>query len=576
MLYLAFQAAAVALIYAFVRTVEGGTLPAPLDRLGTIEGTSGELVIMTVAVVGSFLAGHLAIYRARILAVDAAVALEERCGRRVVAAYSRLPDLMRPAANKDLAEIGIRQLAFTDPRYCGLIIRLIVLGIPLAVALMGALVALTAIDPELTAVIVLAGVVLFLPQYPANVQAAKATRRWQSLRAPALRRLLDTIADLRGDGTVLAPDARLLNRLFDDKAVAGMRHAYGDRLKALEVGTLVTQVGMIVLTGAVVFWIGSQAVSGSVDWALLVSYVTVLRVATSSLVGLARTTTGIARLYPQAQELTRFLQEVESPAAGGPVVAGGWALRVAFGRGSRAAAEHYRAGDRIAVIPAFPGVDDPIAALGAAAILEPTAAGDHAASETTSSTSVSGAVARVGFGPLSDDAPMGAALNLPDDVDATALGDALKGLGADTVFAETTRHLVDGLALSRRPDPGASHDLNPTATALLEMAAARLRGAVLIVLDSEAIAPIARQAPEVLDRLGAGNVLAITYRAIDTLPDHGEAVAFVCRNGALVSCVPLGAAGDLDPWPGVQSAVRKARRIKGVAGGQPDDIDLED
>ncbi|MEQ8964372.1 MAG: hypothetical protein RID91_00985 [Azospirillaceae bacterium] len=574
-LYLGFQAAAVAVIYAFVRTVQGGPLPGPLARLGTLEGTSGELLVMTAAVIASFLAAHLAIYRARILAVDAAERFEDRCGRLALAAASRLPDLARPAANRELMETGIRQLAFTCPRYCGLIVRLIVLGIPLAVALVGALAGMTVIDAGLTAVIVLAGLTLFMPQYPANVRAAKATRRWQELRMPALRRLLDTVGDLRATGIAADADDPRLERLFGDGAVAGSRLAYAGRLKALEAGTLATQVGMILLTGAVVFWIGSRAISGAVDWALLVSYVTVLRVATSSFVGLARTTTGIARLYPQAQELTRFIQEVEKPVHDDRLLRGPWYLGVAVADKTSKKVFKFASGDRIALVAAFPGVDEPISALGAAASLKPAEAASSRSGLPGDAESISGAVARIGFSAPGDAMPLGAVLGLPSGVTAEDIKQSLSSLSAGTPFEVGACRLIE----ERRHEPATILGADVPSSdemILLEMAAARLRRAPLVILKSDAVEVITRAAPVLLDRLGDGRILAVSYRSIEDLPALGERAAFICRNGALVFGVSIEPGTGEHPPKAVLSAVEQARKIRGAAGATDTETDVDE
>lgn len=322
------QALAVGVLFGYVRLMEG-TNPVQLLNIPTDWLRSRYGLLVFVASVAMLLAlNHLTLYRIRVTAIDWACSIEIYCGRLALSLAARLPDLTRPVPTAKAVDFELRTLILANARYCGLTIRLIVLSLPNLVALVGSMVGLFLVDWAITCIIVVLGAVIFLFQYPANLKGASATRRFQASRPDAVKQIWAAIESLRLGASRSDVKARPYGDPYGTPAVNKSIEAYADRMRAIEVGTLATQMGTTLLIGAIILFIGDRVFTGDADWASLLAYVSLLRVASGNFSGLARYTTSMARLYPQVKEFVGFVNAFARPEPLDALKSRAWAIRI--------------------------------------------------------------------------------------------------------------------------------------------------------------------------------------------------------------------------------------------------------
>jgi ABC-type multidrug transport system fused ATPase/permease subunit len=306
------QAATVSSIFIYVRLLEKKIeLPGGLIQEDWVRSQYG---LISFVLVFCILLGlnYLAVYLIRIQAINLMREVEARFGRLALKYAAKLPNLFCKATSKRASNQELIKLMSRDTRYCGMTIRLMVLMVPAAVTLSGAFLAILYQDWVLSSFVIVASLIIFLLQYPVNLKGARATRRWHSSRPLALKVMSAAIRELRlGNSSKSAVNQEGTTDIYQNPSVIKSIDTYADRIKAIETGAIATQVGTTFIIALIILIIGNRALSGTVDWAFMISYITLLRLASGHFTSVARYTTSMARLYPQVLDFVNFISDVD-------------------------------------------------------------------------------------------------------------------------------------------------------------------------------------------------------------------------------------------------------------------------
>lgn len=571
------QAAAVALIYFYVGFMESGTAISALGLDPRWLAGQGGLVAM-VAVLGLCLgAGHLALYGVRMCAIAWGRDHEAQCARLVLARAATLPDLAQPDASARGTERGLREMLSMEARYCGLTLRLIVLTVPTLVGFIGAAAAMFVLEPAMTAVILAVGLGIFMFQYPATLRAAVATQRWRRARSKSLYLLLAEIERRRGHPPRPAAADWVPGGLQDQPTVIAAMDTYADRMRAIEFGTLTSQLGTTVLIVVIVLAMADVALEGAVAWSFLLAYLGLLRLAAGQISGFARQVSSMARLYPQVQNLVGFLQAPRAlPAAlHGPV----WCLHPGGGvSADPTVAAHFTAGAVVALAArrsATPPRPDLAIALGMTLAPGPVPAGAMPAAPGNPATA--GPVVLVRPGRLAAGLVPRRELGLDAKVTTALWRDSLVSLRAPASTEWADAESVGEPDLDR---PLAAA-LPPADEVRVQIAAALLRRATVIIIERDALAELGVAAADhtLVTRLCRDRLLVVEYAPASdgdaVLPDLGETVALICRGDQLETVVNLRHAAGRDTVTAVLASMPAGRNNPSAVADDVEDADFD-
>lgn len=565
------QVLAVGVIFQYVKLMEGsGSVPVANARLDWLHSHYGLLVF--VASVGVLLGfNHLTLYRVRIMAINWARDTETYCGRLALALAARLPDLSRPAATARATDRELRSLLMVSVRYSGMTVRLMVLSLPTVIALAGSVLGLLIVDWAITCAIVALGAVIFLFQYPASLKGANATRRWQALRPEQVKRTLAAIESMRLGSSPSDNTSRQPTDLYSEPTVIKSIDSYGDRMRAIEVGTLATQMSTTLLIAAIILFIGHRALTGDASWAVLVAYITLLRVASGSFSGLTRYVTSMARLYPQVQDFVGYVTAFAQAERPDLLRSRAWALRVKLsGDTSRSKAglsgfatiERARIAALVALDPRYAARPDFAVTVSSqicpSELPEQRPRATVVADDDNSWSGTSGAVSLIACGRMQTAASLRQALGLSDDhgsKDWRCALDELRHIRPDLTNDIDACTAAD---LERPWRPTVTADL---AGLIAQFAAALVRRASVVIVERDALETLGCRSAEdpLIIRLGRDSLIAIWYQrsqlGANGAPDFGEDYLLVCAGTEIKASVDLTARGSRAHLAAILSAI---------------------
>ena len=351
--------------------------------------------------------------------------------------------------------------------------------------------------------------------------------------------------------------------LYKEPSVAAAMDAYANRRRAIEAGTIATQMGTTLLIAAIILFIGDRVLTGDASWAHLVTYITLLRVASGNFSGIARRTTTMARLYPQVQDFVAFVHGVTRPAPPEHLESLAWALHIEVEEGANdnrsasSGAITIERGCLIAIVtrdPRWAARPDFAVAL-AAEVRRSQLSEDVASAAEPTAGSVDlgtgggtlGAVVLVACGRLQT---------------GTVTTREMLGLPADLTTQEW-RAALDEL---RRVRPDLGDDIDACAKAdldgqpgplaridrlglIAQIAAALVRRASVVILERDALKVLdCRSAADPLvGLLQRDRLVMIWYQADQVLrgcaPDYGEQTALVCAGTSIKVAIDLAEPG---------------------------------
>ncbi len=305
------QAGTVAVLYFYADALEQNRTVELVGRAFAARASFTFLWLAAGSALALIVLGAAANYVSRSQAISLGRWYEETCGKRAFTLATRLPDLRARAASRLAHEGGIRQIAQGDARYCGMAVRIISYAMPALINFAVSVVAMAVIDPQLTAIIAGLATVIFLFQYPANLRAAKFSSAWENHRSPALAEFLSLLHQVKSAPAPIDTEAPALRRIYEKGSLTRTLDAFWARLRAIEEGTLVSQIGSAVVLCAAILIIGARLLEGSTDWGLLVVYLGALRVCLSNFVQIGRAVAGVSRFYPQIARYSEFVGSAE-------------------------------------------------------------------------------------------------------------------------------------------------------------------------------------------------------------------------------------------------------------------------
>jgi hypothetical protein len=291
-IYLAAQAAAVAILYFYARLLqEDGSL--------TLFGTdlpARDTPALLWAVVGFstlfFLLSAAFIFLVRHLTMEVVEHYYRRRLEQLLDFAGRLPDPRAPAASRTLAEFGVNRLS-SDCRQSAMAARACAYVIPSAIGGTGAAAILFLFDIRLTLVILALAVLLGTFLYPVTLRGAHFAQRMERALS-LLRQDVERLRYRKGAG--------MPSRSTESAAM--MAKAFAGRIRILDESTLVLQVGATIVVATAVFYVTTAMMAGDYDWASLIAYLGALRLALAGFAQTARALASVSRFYPQ---IVRYL-----------------------------------------------------------------------------------------------------------------------------------------------------------------------------------------------------------------------------------------------------------------------------
>jgi hypothetical protein len=286
--YLAGQIGAIGLVYGYARLMERHEpFKAPLLGI-TIDPGQPQILWGIVGVVAlMLLASGVFLYLSSRLTFKIAEENLADSLKALVVLDGRLPDPRAPMASRMLAQHDLNKILAGARRSA----FLAVISFNALAGMLSALVSLVflfGIDPMLT-VLILAGVALgALCLYPVALRGVRlATRRERTYKA-----FTKELRELQQSGLSVERGSQL-------KTPAAFAAAFMGRRKTLAELTLVLGIAVTIILAVVVYYMASEALSGTASWAIFIAYIGALRLVLSGSTQMIRAFAGISRFYPQ-------------------------------------------------------------------------------------------------------------------------------------------------------------------------------------------------------------------------------------------------------------------------------------
>jgi hypothetical protein len=303
------NAAVLGLIFRYVSLVEGNE---HLSILGTQIYPRESFLLLVVAVV-ALLAVSLVLafsqYLARSSAIVAMVGFEKRCVLRAIGLSRLLPDPRAHRADEILQTKKLFHLVRSDAIHCGFAIKFIGFGIQALLMFLFALGVMFVLDAQTTMVVCGLGLIVVAAQYPSNLFAAASTAIYTSTRTEVQKGLMALLGRASALPRPRKPDAldEDVEAFFEQPAASRHMKAAENRFRAIEVSGLTMRFGGALILGGIILAFGILVLEGRIDWASLLAYLTMLRLALSSITSVFQTVTMVTRLYPDIQEYAEFV-----------------------------------------------------------------------------------------------------------------------------------------------------------------------------------------------------------------------------------------------------------------------------
>jgi len=302
------NAAVVGLIFAYVRMVENDR---QLSLFGFTLYARESLLMLALAVIALLFVSLLfavSQYIARSSAISAMGAIEKHCTIRAIALYRLLPDPRAQRADEILRTTKPLHLAKTYSTHCGMAVKFIGFAVQSLMMSLFALGLMFFFDPKTTLIICGLGLIVIAAQYPSNLFAAKSTAIYTETLPRVQEGLLSLLQRASAQPRHLDPGElhRDLSGFYMKRVPKRNMQATEDRFRSIELSGLTMQFGGSLILGGMILAFGVTAIQSEVDWANLVAYLMLLRLALSNVTSLFRTVTMVARMYPSIQEYADF------------------------------------------------------------------------------------------------------------------------------------------------------------------------------------------------------------------------------------------------------------------------------
>lgn len=314
--FLAGNAALLGAIFLYVRLLESNqAIELLLVTLHPREST-----ILLGAFIGTVLLGLSTIALSQYVARTAALRIhrryQEEITRTTLRLLERVPDACAPEVAVLTRETGLRPYYMEYPRSCGWTMRFIANAFP-ALALFGVAFSLLLwLDPWITLLVVLFGLLLVAAQYPPSIVAAHASKVVDQTRVDFTRRLQSLAAHIDQSPPVTAADGALagdIERFYHAPLAMRYQDAQQNRYWALELSALMMQTGGAIALTFILFTIVHGLLVEGGDWATLAVYAALLRQLLGTATDVFRAITVFSRFSPHITAVRLFVAQTRHP-----------------------------------------------------------------------------------------------------------------------------------------------------------------------------------------------------------------------------------------------------------------------
>jgi ABC-type multidrug transport system fused ATPase/permease subunit len=318
---LAGNAALLAAIFMYVRLLERNqviqvlhVVLQPRESLLLLGGFTTVIFLGLVTIAVSE-------YIARTAALRIHRCYQEEAARMTLRVALRLPDSCVPEAAALTAATGLRPYYTEYARSCGWTMRFMANAFPALALLSVAFVLLLWLDPAITLIVFLLGLLLVAAQYPSSLFAADASNVVDQTRAEVNQRLQALATRIEASPPHAAQSLAIedaIERFYDDPVTLRHQRAQQDRYRALELSALTMQAGGAVALALLLFIVVRGLLMEGGDWAKLAVYAALLRQLLGNATNTFRAMTVFSRFSPHINALRLLVTAVSKADARSP------------------------------------------------------------------------------------------------------------------------------------------------------------------------------------------------------------------------------------------------------------------
>jgi ABC-type multidrug transport system fused ATPase/permease subunit len=297
---------ALLLLFRYAQALEAGESFVLLGYTLGIAREGQFLVGAAAAVFVMLLIGGGLIFTAKRGAVNLAIDFQFHMMTKVASVYGGNAGGVETWSSEKGVIGDILKIQGGDLKKCARGVRQLLGGLhPLMITLGGVAVLFSL---HFTATLLAVAAILFALRfyYLVNINAVRASRRYEELNSPSKRASRSMLQSLAGHP---APE---VNREFvlslpPQGIVQESLRAFRARFISTVQAELVSYVAMAVTIFLLMVYLGRDALNGTIQWATVVTYLLLLRLTVTSMRTLFATLTTISRFYPAIYRLNQFV-----------------------------------------------------------------------------------------------------------------------------------------------------------------------------------------------------------------------------------------------------------------------------
>lgn len=306
-----FQVAVFGLVIYYARHFSGGEAITLLGVNRDPRSSVGLLVAGGAIIVALLSLAVACNYYSRRTIVRLGRKYEETCAKRILCLLADGGDLLSAKSRDKDVESYLLQLARSDSRIAGRVLRKVLILIIPGTTLVVATVVLVYLEAALTTLLAALGCVFLFYQYRVSRKAAEHSLRFEKLASAVGQEYKSVVQRYRHIPWAESGDKSVMG-MFEKGPVRKQLDAYEGRLRAVEDSRLVSGMFMAVGIGVIVVVMGGAIIHQGAGWGRLLVYVVALRFAMVNVQVVFSSITTINRFYPQMRRYMMFVQSASS------------------------------------------------------------------------------------------------------------------------------------------------------------------------------------------------------------------------------------------------------------------------
>jgi ABC-type multidrug transport system fused ATPase/permease subunit len=307
-----FQICAIGQIIYYARALERAQT---LDILGYhIEARSAYSFSICIAVLFLLLLlSAFLVYYSRSKIIALACSYESFCSKRVFSIIAYLRGLCSPGILSLYDNRMLLLMARSDARFCGRILRMLIMLIQPSATFIVALAALLYINFVLTiSVLFIMGISMFF-HYRNNLKGVSSSRKMELHSSGAAKEKLNIMQAATRLNCIDDDFFEWMGERFTKGEINQNVEAYQGRFQTIEEAKFINDIVMAVMLFLVVIVLGGNALINNAHWGRLIIYLLALRYCLNHLKTTIITFTSINRFYPQFSRYFQFLDSFDGP-----------------------------------------------------------------------------------------------------------------------------------------------------------------------------------------------------------------------------------------------------------------------